>query len=668
MTEPNVLASACPLDCPDNCSLDVTVENDRIVRVDGARGRNGLTDGYICSKVRRIARHVHGEERIAYPHRRTGGKGAGELERIGWDEALELVAARLVECRDRFGGESILPYSYGGSNGRLTQDTTDALLFSRLGASRLARTVCAIPTGLAATAMTGKMPGVALADYEHARLIVVWGANPHATGIHLVPIVERARARGARLVVVDPRRTGLAARADLHLALRPGTDVVVALAAIRELFAGGHADLEFLAAHTTGADELRRRAEPWTIARAAEVAGLDAADLRRFVDLYAASSPAVVRCGWGAERNRNGVSAIAAILALPAVAGKFGVRGGGFTMSNSGAWRLDPGFGAAPGDTREINMNRLGEALTSLDSPAVRLLFVYDSNALATTPNQNLVRRGLEREDLFTVVFDQVWTDTARWADVVLPATTFLEHREVSRGYGAYSLHVAEPVIPPVGESRSNYAVFAELARRSGVAAEGEIPDERATIERLLDSSGRGDALRAELAERGVAAPPSGERPVQFGDVLPATADRRMRLAPAELDGGEAAPLYGYLPEPDAGRLALISPATSRTISSTFGQLGPTRVPIELHPDDAAARGIADGDRVRVWNELGEVVVPARLTRSVRPGVACLPKGLWSRQTENGSTANALAPDTLTAVGGGACFNDARIEVRRLDG
>jgi len=671
MSAPAVVPSACPLDCPDNCSLDVTVEDGRIVRVEGARERNELTEGLICSKVRRIAAHVHGDARVAHPHLRVGPKGEGGFEPLSWDDALALVAARLVECRDRFGGESILPYSYGGSNGRLTQDTTDALLFSRLGASRLARTVCAIPTGLAATAMTGKMAGVALPDYEHAELIVVWGTNPHATGIHLVPIVERARARGAKLVVVDPRRTGLAVKADLHLAVRPGSDVVVALAAIRELFASRRADLAFLAASTTGSEELRRRAEPWTIGRAAEVAGLDAGELRRFVDLYAASSPAVVRCGWGVERNRNGVSAIAAILALPAVGGKFRVRGGGYTLSNSGAWKLDAGFGTgtAPA-TREINMNRLGEALTALDDPPLRLLFVYNSNALATTPNQNLVRRGLAREGLFTVVFDAVWTDTARWADVVLPATTFLEHRELSRGYGAYSLHVAEPAIPPVGESRGNFQVFAELAVRTGVATAAEIPSEAATLERLLDSTGRGEALRAELAGRGSGVPSVGERPVQFVDVLPATPDRRMHLAPPELEGGETAPLYGFLPEPSAteGRLALISPATSRTISSTFGQLGPERVPVELHPDDAAARGISQGDRVRVWNELGEVIVPARLTRSVRRGVAVLPKGLWSRQTANGATANALAPDTLTTVGGGACFNDARVEIELAPG
>ena len=667
MTASRVAATACPLDCPDNCSLDVTVENGRVVRVEGARGRNELTEGYICAKVRNFAAHVHGESRVLHPQRRVGAKGEGRFERISWDEALDLVARQLVETRDRFGGEAILPYSYGGSNGRLTQDTTDALLFRGLGASRLARTVCAIPTGLVATAMTGKMPGVALPDFESARLIVVWGANPHATGIHLVAVVERARAAGAKLVVVDPRRVGLATKADLHLAVRPGTDVAVALAAIRELFTSGRADLGFLRAHTTGWEELRRRAEPWTIERAAEVAGIADDALRRFVDLYAELSPAVLRCGWGLERNRNGASAVAAVLALPAVAGKYGVRGGGYTMSNSGAWRFDSGFGGES-TTRIVNMNRLGEALTAFDDPPVRLLFVYNSNALATTPNQNLVRRGLEREDLFTVVFDAVRTDTTRYADMVLPATTFLEHRELSRGYGAYSLHVADAVIPAAGESRPNYAVFAELAVRTGIARRGEIPTEEETVERLLDSTGRGPEMRAELAERGVADAPSGRRPVQLVDVFPATPGHEIRLVPEELDREAPAGLYAYLPDPatPVAPLALVSPATNRTISSTLGQLRRARVPLEIHPDDAAPRGIASGDRVRVWNALGEVVVEARVSAAMRPGVVALPKGLWSHQTLNGSTANALAPDSFTDVGGGACFNDARVEVERL--
>jgi len=660
-----VVATACPLDCPDNCSLDVTLSREgRLLRVDGARDRSALTAGFICSKVRRIGDHLYGPERVARPLRRTGRKGEAEFEEIGWDEALDLVASRLIETRDRHGGEAILPYSYGGSNGRLSQDSTDALLFHRLGASRLARTVCAVPTGLAAGAMTGKMPGVALSDYEHAQVIVVWGANPHATGIHLVPVIERARAAGARLVVIDPRHVGLAARADLHLAVRPGSDVAVALAAIRELFESGRADLEFLAEHTRGWEELRRRASAWTLERAAAAAGVEAGELARFVDLYASGVPAVIRCGWGVERNRNGGSAVAAILALPAVAGKFGVRGGGYTLSNSGAWSFDSGWLAgSPPATREINMNRLGRALTELE-PAVHALFVYNSNALATTPEQNRVREGLAREDLFTVVFDAVLTDTARWADVVLPATTFLEHGELSRGYGAYSLHHAAAALAPAGEARPNYAVFAELAVRCGVAHAGEIPDEEGCATRILDGLPDAARVRRELAESGVAAPTCGSRPVQFVDTFPRTADRRIDLVPAALDEEAPDGLYAHRPLPESEfPLTLISPASGRTISSTFGQLVAAAATLSIHPDDAAPRGISPGGPVRVWNGLGEVLLDARVTAEVRPGVVAIPKGIWARHTGNGATSNALVPDAPTDVGGGACFNDARVEV-----
>jgi anaerobic selenocysteine-containing dehydrogenase len=666
--EAEQLPSACPLDCPDACSLEVTVAQGRLLKVDGATDRNPVTDGYICAKVRKLPQHLYGPERLLRPMRRSGAKGRGEFEPISWDDALEIAASKLIATRDRFGGEAILPYSYGGSNGALTQDTTDALLFRRLGASRLLRTVCAAATGAAATGLYGKMEGVAIPDFRLARLIVVWGANPSASGIHLVPEITNALDAGAQLVVVDPRATPLARQANLHLAVRPGTDVVVALAVIRRLFESGRADERFLAEHAVGTAELRRRAEPWTFDRASAIAGIRAADLDRFVDLYAASSPAVIRCGWGLERNRNGGSSVAAVLALPAVAGKFGVRGGGYTLSNSKAWKLDASAIAGPEPaTREVNMNRLGEALRSDAPDPIRLLFVYNSNALATTPRQALVRQGLEREDLFTVVFDQVMTDTARYADLVLPATTFLEHRELSRGYGAFVLHDARPVVDRAGESRPNYEVFAELARRTGVASAAEIPDEGGAVDAMLDATGRGDELRRDLAGRGFALPPFGDRPIQFVDVFPKTADRKIHLVPAELDAEAPQGLYAFQPDPAtaAEPLALLSPSTNRTISSTFGQLRKGPVPLEMHPDDAAARGLATGDRVRITNRYGEVICHLHVNEAMRPGVVELPKGLWSHNTENGATACAVAPDTLTDIGGSACFNDARVDVAR---
>jgi anaerobic selenocysteine-containing dehydrogenase len=664
-----VVPSSCPLDCPDACSLEVTLQGERVTRIEGSHA-NPVTRGFICDKVRHYADHVYGPTRLLEPGIRRGAKGEGVFARLSWDEALDLLAEKMEAVRREWGGEAILPFSYGGSNGYLSQDTTDARLFRRLGASRLARTVCAAPSGRAAQGLYGKMPGVGMQDYAHARLIVVWGANPSVSGIHLVPFVQEAQKAGARLVVVDPRRTPLARRADLHLALRPGTDLPLALAVIRWLFATGAADGDFLAAHATGVEELHRRAEPWTIARAAMTAGVAPGDLEAFARLYAESRPAVVRCGWGLERNRNGGSAVAAVLALPAVAGKFGVRGGGYTLSNSAAWTLDTEGAAAEPEaaTRLVNMNLLGHTLLGGADPPIKLLFVYNCNPLATMPAQERVKEGLSREDLFTVVFDQVSTDTARYADLVLPATTFLERRELSRGYGALVLQDAPAVIPPCGESRSNHEVFAELCHRLGLARAGEPETAEELAAAVLGSDPREEEIRRSLREDGVAFPEGGPAPVQFVDVHPRTSDGKVHLVPEELDREAPHGLYAYQPDPATERfpLVLISPATGRTISSSLGELHARPVPLELHPADAGPRSIADGDPVRVFNGLREVRCCARVSPDLRPGVVLLPKGLWSHNTESGTTANALAPDTLADLGGGACFNDARVQVERL--
>ncbi len=667
-TETEILPSACPLDCPDTCSLEVTVTDGRVEKLEGTR-LNPLTADFICSKVRRFGRHLYGDERLRYPMVRRGPKGSGEFERIDWDSALDLIAENLRDTRDQHGGEAILPLCYGGSNGYLTQDTTDARLFRRLESSRLARTVCAAATSRAVAGLYGKMPGVAFEDYLHARLIVIWGANPSAAGIHLVPIIQQAQKNGAKLVVVDPRRTPLAKKADLHLAPHPGTDLPVALSLIRWLFESGAADLDFLAEHASGSDELQRRAAPWTFERAAETSGVAVTDLEALARLYSATDPAVIRCGWGPERNRNGGSAIAAILALPAVAGKFRRHGGGYTLSNSGAWRLNSAAlaGVDEPTTRLVNMNHVGEMLLR-GEPLIHHLFVYNANPLATLPEQEKVRAGLSREDLFTVVFDQVMTDTARYADVVLPATTFLEHHEMRRGYGTFALIEAQPVIAPVGESKPNYQVFSELCHRLELAREGDPESPQELVAGLLAQSERGDELRAALDDPGIAFPETGQTPVQFVDLFPGTADGKIHLVPEALDREAPQGLYTYQDDPGSAQapLALISPSTSRTVSSTFGQLVRQQVAVEMNPIDATARGLSSGDKVRVFNTSGEVECKLRVSQDLQPGVAMMPKGLWSHNTLNGATPNALAPDTLTDLAGGACFNDARVEIEAL--
>jgi anaerobic selenocysteine-containing dehydrogenase len=663
----STVATACPLDCPDSCSLDVTVERGRVVEIDGSQV-NPITGGYICAKVRRFGERVYGDDRLKYPAVRTGAKGRGVFSRVDWDEAMDLIATKFLEARDRWGGESILPFSYGGSNGLITHDSVDAEVWRRFGTSRLDRTVCAAPTGAAAQAMYGKMTGVAYSDYVHARLIVIWGANPSASGIHLVPYVRSAQRAGAKLVVIDPRRTPLARKADVHLALHPGTDLPVALAIHRYLFEGGRADRAFLDRHTRGADALRARAAEWTIERAAEVARIPAKDLEQVAAWYASSSPALVRCGWGLERNRNGGNAVLAVLALPAVAGKFGVRGGGYTMSSSAAFGLKAKqwVDADEPSTRLVNMNHLGRALLEYDRPPVNVLFVYNCNPLATMPDQRRVLAGLERDDLFTVVYEQVMTDTARYADVILPATTFLENYDIAKGYGSISLQLVRPVIDVVGEARPNPEVFGELAHRLGVSNGHDLTTEAETLLHVV--SRIPEAIGKPLMESGAADPPHGGQPVQFVDVFPKTKDGKIDLFPEAIAHEAPAGLYGYQPDPATADfpLALISPASDRTISSTLGELRPRHAALQIHPSDAAPRGISDGDAVRVFNAIGEVQCPAALSVDVPAGTVSLPKGLWRKSTYNGLTANALAPDSLTDIGQGACFNDARVQVALL--
>jgi anaerobic selenocysteine-containing dehydrogenase len=467
-------------------------------------------------------------------------------------------------------------------------------------------------------------------------------------------------------VVIDPRTTPLARQADIHLAVRPGTDLPVALAIHRYLFEEGHADTAFLAAHTRGADRLRERSRAWTFERAADEAGIDAGALRAAAEAYAGTNPAIIRCGWGQERNRNGGSASLAILALPAVAGKFGVRGGGYTMSNSASWGITRTWiGSEEPSTRVINMNQLGRALENSEQP-VKVLFVYNNNAVATSPDQRRILRGLEREDLFTVVFEQVMTDTARYADIVLPATTFLEGYEIARSYGTLSLRLGKPAVEAAGEARSNAEVFGELLERLELRHDGEPNGELEEMLAVLAQLPQ--PLGAELSERGAATPPHGGRPIQFVDVWPLTADRKVNLFPEALDAEAPQGLYVYQADPATAEfpLTLISPANERTISSTLAELPRPEVRLLMHPDDAAARGLSDGDAIRMFNALGEVRCTVTVGAWIRPGTVSLPKGLWRRHTANGYTANALVPDSLTDIAGGACFNDARVQVERV--
>jgi anaerobic selenocysteine-containing dehydrogenase len=669
--------SVCPLDCPDRCSLDVEVAAGRVVSITGTRV-NPETDGFICAKVRRYPERMYGPDRLLHPMRRAGRKGEGTFVRITWDDALDAIARRFEEIRRVHGGEAILPFFYGGSNGLLTQGATDEWLFRSIGASRLARTVCAAPSSAANKALYGKMASVDFSDFEKARYIIVWGANPKHSNIHLMPHLKAARRSGARVALIDPRSTLSSPYVDRHLPVFPGTDVAVAMAMIGHLDRIGRVDRAFLGSHATGWERLLERAREWPLGRAAALARVETSAIAAIAEEYAAADPALVRCGWGVERNRNGEAAVAAILALPAVAGKFGKPGAGYALSSSAAYAVDDDrlAGLPEPATRIINMNRLGRTLLEETTPPIKALFVYNCNPAVTVPDQNRIRRGLSREDLFTVVFDQVMTDTALYADVLLPATTFLEHADLSLSYGGYGVQLGEPVIPPIGEARPNEVVFAHLAERLDLGrryptGEALLHEALAAIEGPLAHAGtsgvaggesRGADRLQRLRRQGILRFDfPGERPVQFGTVFPDTPDRKAHLWPAELGPDP----YRFLEDPRDARhpLALISPATDKTISSSLGECIRSEVFLEMHPEDATDRGLEDGGEVRVHNPLGEVRVRLRINRSLRRGVVYLPKGIWNRHTRNGSVGTSLVPDTVSAVSGGACFNDARVEV-----
>jgi anaerobic selenocysteine-containing dehydrogenase len=643
----------------------VTVEDGRVTKVDGSR-RNPYTDGYICAKVRRFTERLYSPLRVQHPQKRIGPKGEGRFERIGWDEAIEIVARELQRVIAEDGPAAVLPYHYGGSNGLFSEDGADARFFHRLGASELLKTICAAPTGTVSRAMYGTMSGVPPEDYALTQCIILWGVNPAATSIHLHRIVKAAQRKGAFVALIDPCRTKMATGASLHLQPLPGTDVVLALSMIDELVRLRRVDRDFINGHVNGADELIAAASNYPVSRAAEICDVAEAGVRALIEAYAAASPAVIRCGWGVERNRNGGNAVRAILALPALAGKFGVRGGGFTMSLSRACPVNTIALARPdlreGVARQVNMTQLGRVLTEPQKPPISALFVYNANPVAMTPDQNRVIRGLRREDLFTVVHDQVHTDTAAFADVLLPAPTMLEQTELHKAYGHHSLQYSEPVIEPVGEAVSNVDLFARLARAMGIDEPAVTASEDALLEAALDCNrdrlgGVGpEGLRRD---RIVSFRFNGkEELVQFGLDFPTTASGKADLMPPQLGAVSYRPLRES-PYP----LILISPATDKTINSTFGELNLRSPRLHLHPADALSRGVKSGNVVRVHNDLGEVHIEAEVSEDTRPGVVRLPKGMWLDSTRNRSTVTALVPDDLTDIGEGACFNDARVEV-----
>ena len=669
-------SSVCPLDCPDTCSLSVSVDNGVIVGIRGSHA-NPYTAGVLCAKVpAAYPEFVHGEGRLRTPLRRIGKKGEGRFERIGWDEALDLIHQRFTAIIAEHGPQAILPLNYAGPHGFLAGGSMDLRFFHKLGASLLdRRPLCGGIRSEAWVGTYGAVPGIRPEQAEAAKLIVAWGNNVTWTNLHFVPIINRARRAGGKLVVVDPKRTKIAEQADLHIALRPGTDVVLAWAVTNELERAGALDSEFIARHVQGFDAYMERARRYPVDVAARICGVPEAQIREFAEWFRTASPVAVSVGNGLERNQNGGSGVRAVFALPALAGKLGVRGGGLVNGAGFAFPKTPARLARPdfihSNTRTINIIDVGRDL--LDprlSPPIKALFVYNHNPLVVHPEQNRLRRGLERDDLFIVGSDVVMTDSLDYADVVLPACSHFEHDDLFAAYGTHWLQRAEPVIPPQGEALPNTEIFRRLAARFGFTDPAFAASDAELMDDALDGAdARLDGVRPSRipTDRAIAMTAKGEEFTLFANVFPKTPSGKVELKSTYLQNKYGAPLADYRPVESRYPLALISPASDKRITATFGGCRDSAAtpPLEMHPDDAKARGLSDGDRVKVWNDLGEVHLTLEVTEEVPPGVVCSLKGAWMRTSDNGQTVSALAPSHHADISEGACYNDARVEVAR---
>jgi molybdopterin guanine dinucleotide-containing S/N-oxide reductase-like protein len=687
-----------------------------------------VTQGFLCGKVARYLDRVYAPERILYPLRRKAGVAKGSLERgremdayerVSWNEALTAIAAKLQETSDRYGPESILPYSYAGTIGVLGYGSMDRRFFHRLGACQLDRTICAEAGGVAWNLVYGKKLGTPTEDFHFARLVLAWGANIHGNNIHLWPQVEQARRNGARLIVIDPYRTRTAALADWHIPIRPGTDVALALGMMHVILNEGLEDRAYIAAMTHGIDRLAERAREYTPERVAAWTGMTATEVEQLAREYATTIPTALRLNYGVQRVENGGAAVQAIAMLPALTGAWKHRGGGAQLSTSGAFawnaqaleRPDLALASPLGrKARLVNMSELGKTLVvrdqgtgnreqeGTDGPAVHALFVYNSNPAAVAPNQNAVRRGLMRPDLFTVVHDLFFTDTTDYADYILPATTFLEHTDLQGAYGHYYVQLSQQAIEPPGEARSNVWLFGQLAQQMSFTEDCFRDTPEQLIEQALGLGTDGfstnpgmehitfDALRemGRLPLKTHQEPetnpflPFSQRPNSTGSLPTPTGKIEFFSETLAAQGLDGTPSFQPPIESRWGNgaehfpLEFLGRKADNYMNSTFTHLeghrkmeARTSQRLEMHPQDADSRGIADGDLVQVWNQRGRLRLTALVNGSVPPGVVAAHMD-WAKFNEDGNTVNALTSERLTDMGGGATFYSALVEVAKV--
>jgi anaerobic selenocysteine-containing dehydrogenase len=722
-----VVHAACPHDCPDACGVLITVEDGRATKIQGDP-QHPVTRGFLCAKVAKYLDRVYSPDRVLYPMRRVAAKGlaagaasAGESpaptqtrsfapgqpgaapptqaeqvwRRITWDEALDEIASRFRGIIAEFGSEAILPYSYGGTLGAVNGASMDRRFFSRLGASQLERTICSAAGEAGLQSVLGVKLGTEPEQFVHSRYIIAWASNIHGNNVHLWPFIAEARRKGAKLVVIDPYRTRTAACADWYLPINPGTDGALALAMMHVIIGEGMHDADYVAKYTLGFDELREKVKAYPTERVAPWTGISAEDIRKLAREYATVRPSVIRLNYGVQRSEGGGMATRAIAMLPCIIGSWKEIGGGMQMSTSGAFGLNKDALTLPGlkpealqhAPRSVNMVELGKALNTLSDPPVKALFVYNSNPAAVCPNHNAVVRGLKREDLFTVVHEQFFTDTTDYADIVLPATTFFEHKDLQAAYGHYYLQVSDQAIEPLGECRANVEVFRSLAQRMGFTETcfGESVDEM--IDGALASSNpwlkgisrerleRERQVRLNFRGQGSGARGQPEPFLPFAHGGFRTPSGKAELYSAAIKAQGLDPVASFTPPAESRHggqgaafpLELLARKADNFLNSTFSNLPSVQDMeetnlLEMHSADAQARGIVNGAPVRVYNHRGEIFLKARVDGAVQPGVVSARLN-WAKLGPGFRNINVLTSEKLSDLGNSATFYSVLVEV-----
>jgi anaerobic selenocysteine-containing dehydrogenase len=686
--EHTVVRGACPHDCPDTCALNVTVENGVAVKIEGAKD-HPFTAGTLCTKVARYLERTYSKDRVLFPHKRVGPKGKGELERISWDEALDTIAEkfRAIEAEDPQG---ILPYDYAGTMGYVQWHSMGRRFFHRLGASRLDRTICSSAGKVGAQITVGGSLGMDPERFDEAKLIIIWGSNPIVSNLHMWSRAQEAKRRGAKLIAIDPYRSLTAEKCHEHLAPLPGTDAALALAMMHVIIGENRYDADYVGKYTLGFEQLKERVKQYAPQEVARITGLPAERIVAFAREYAATRPAAIRLNYGLQRHSGGGMAVRTIMCLPALTGDWRHAAGGAVLGTAGFFGMNDAKLERPDllklsrcpNPRTINMVAIGDALLQA-KPPIRALYVYNSNPVAVAPDSSKVVAGFSREDLFTVVHEQFFTDTCDYADIVLPATTQLEHYDVHTAYGHLYLMANSPAIAPLGESVPNSEAFRRLAARMGFTDECFRDSDEDICRQAIESSKPSmQGMEWEsLKEKGWRRLNVPERYAPFAQGDFATPSGKCELYSETAKAMGMDPLPSFVPPRESARsnpglaarypLAAISPPNRHFLNSSFANM-PFAVEeagepsLDMHAADAAARKIADGDTVRIFNDRGSFTARARVGDRAREGVVVSLSVWWKKLTADGRNANEVTSQSITDIGRGATFYDCLVEVERV--